>query len=148
MKKIKKNVLLFVTMSLLTSVTIVSCATDDVVDILLQKPSIIGKWEYSKTGTLVNGAETNLVDYTHATACSKDIIEFRLLNTGETTTYSNATSPCLEQKVSFAYTLEEPILVIVKGQTATNTYRLLSLTATELKYSDNTSNQLFVFKRI
>lgn len=138
----RKNLFLF--LSFLTiGLGFTSCNKDDAPE--EQEASLIGKWEYTKEGTVsANGVET-LVDYEHTPNCGKDNIEITS-NIVISNSYSlDISSQCELETISTNYSKNGNTLTITfSGQTYQATIK--TLTSTELKIYDD--DEVTVYKRI
>lgn len=128
----KKLSILFVAL-LASGLSLTSCNKDDA-----PAASLTGKWNYSKEGSVVNGAEV-LVDYADNEAgCAKDYTEFSGTNVITDVEYNTtATATCAPTTTTGTYVRSgNTLTVTIPGFTETAT--ILNLTATELKikYSD------------
>jgi hypothetical protein len=93
-----KNLLKSLALTLLVTVSLVSCSKDD--DGVSTSGELLGKWEYSKTGIAVNGQE-QLENYEHQAGCSKDFVEFTATDLIDTDYFG---SNCTEFTDSNPYT--------------------------------------------
>lgn len=137
MKKIILMVISFVSLSSVTS-----CSKND------EAPSLLGKWEYSKTGTASNNQEV-LTDYVTAVGCSKNYSVFTATTIVD---HQFSGSVCTETISTLPYTKNGNTL-IVTGTSSNATFEIKTLNSTSLKiyYIDPNSPTTFyvtVFKRI
>jgi len=105
----------------------ISCSSDDDKG----SSSIIGKWEITKTGFLLNGNEI-LEDYEHQEGCSKDFTEFT--NDGKMYDYSyfNYGNGCEEDVYESNYSLSGNTLNII-GEEEDVQATILTLNSSTLK---------------
>jgi hypothetical protein len=138
-----KNVLKSLVLTMLVSVSIVSCSKSD--DGPSTSGNIVGKWEFFQEGASNNGQES-LQPYEHTTGCSKDFLQFTATNVIDT---SYEGSACTEFSDTGAYT-KVGNTVTVDGESVT----ILQLDGSTLKvratYSDGgtTVNFISVLKRV
>lgn len=143
MKKVTKAVLfLFV-----ASLSLSSCNKDDDNNAVSTSGNIVGKWEYSKEGTIVAGKEY-LTDYEHEAGCSKDYVEFKADGTSIDGEYDE---DCTLDTYSSTYVKSGNTITVEDGQSV----QILQLDASTLKtktvYDDsdtgNSITEIYVFKR-
>ncbi|MCZ8196101.1 MAG: lipocalin family protein [Flavobacterium sp.] len=127
MKNLKSLVLLF----LVATVSLVSCNKDD--DATPAAAALEGKWQYSKQGTIVNGQEV-LVDYDHATGCTKDYIEF--LSAGVFKEHSFFGTSCEEDIFTGTWVRNgSTVTATVDGEASPAEILELTSTTLKIKYS-------------
>ncbi|AWI26724.1 lipocalin-like domain-containing protein [Flavobacterium pallidum] len=115
-----KNVLKIAVLVL--SMAFVGCSSDD------DEASIVGKWNFSKEGLAAQGQEV-LSDYTHATGCTKDNVEFKADGTITDTFYDDA---CAATVTNGTYTKSGNTVVVTMDGEAT-TYEVKQLSGSSLK---------------
>ncbi|WP_417940637.1 hypothetical protein [Flavobacterium sp. RS13.1] len=145
------------TTSLLVLVTALffSCSNDDE---KTPEPTIIGKWEYYKDGSMNSAGEEYWVDYNKICTTQNNFIEFTASNFSET----NYSFGCQKYNNSGTYTnKDKEIRFFYNGNAeATFYYVILSVSETELKVKKiypgavyvskptATTTPLLLFKRI
>lgn len=123
MKKISILLVAFVALA------INSCSSDDNQN---NTASVAGKWEYTQTGSVINGAEV-LEAYNHTSGCNKDYIEFKSNGTFDDVWYSNGASGCTSANDPGTWTQNgETLTTIYPGQEA-SVGEILVLNDTTLK---------------
>jgi hypothetical protein len=96
---------------------------------------LTGKWDLSKTGTVINGTETLTDAPENQSGCSKDYLELKLDNTVNVGDYSSAVSACALTVQSGIYSRSHNNLTtVING--VTKTQDILNLTLKELKVKD------------
>ncbi|AWA30816.1 hypothetical protein HYN48_12410 [Flavobacterium magnum] len=113
---------------LVLSMSFVGCSSDD------DEASIVGKWNFSKEGLAAQGQEV-LTDYTHATGCTKDNVEFKADGTISETYYDDA---CAASTSNGTYTKSGNTVVVTMDGVAT-TYEVKQLSGSTLKVYDTES---------
>ncbi|TDO95428.1 lipocalin family protein [Flavobacterium sp. 245] len=94
-----------------------------------------GKWDLSKTGTVINGTETLIDAPENQSGCNKDYLELKLDNTVNIGDYSSAVSACALTVQSGIYSRSHNnITTVVNG--VTKTQDIVNLTLKELKVKD------------
>ena len=126
-----RSLLLALTLSIGLFTT--SCSNDDNEGETLVP--LEGKWDLSKTGTVINGTE-NLIDAPqNANNCRKDYIELKLDNTINVGDYDSTVSACALTVQSRIYSRSHNnITTVVNG--VTKTQDIVNLTLKELKVKD------------
>jgi hypothetical protein len=110
-----------------------SCSSDDNEGETLVP--LEGKWDLSKTGTVINGTETLVDPIENANNCSKDYIELKLDNTINVGNYDSAVTACALTVQSGIYSRSHNnITTVVNG--VTKTQDIVNLTLKELKVKD------------
>ncbi len=112
----KKTIYLFLAVVLTTSMSI-SCNSDDNGQGGNNSSLIVGKWEITKTGVLIEGEEV-LEDYEHQEGCNRDFTEFT--NNGKMLdyTYYNYGSGCEEDIYESVYSVSANSLnITTEGET-------------------------------
>jgi hypothetical protein len=110
-----------------------SCSNDDNEGETLVP--LTGKWDLSKTGTVINGTETLTDAPENQSGCSKDYLELKLDNTVNVGDYSSAVSACALTVQSGIYSRSHNNLTtVVNG--VTKTQDIVNLTLHELKVKD------------
>ena len=129
MKKLSILTLSFVALSM----SLVSCSKDDN-NGSTTSASLVGKWEYSKEGSTVNGQEV-LEAYTgNETGCSKDYIDVTATAVTDVD-YDSTNTPCEMTTYTINYTKTGNTLITTfNGMEFTST--IVTLTSTELKIKD------------
>ena len=97
--------------------------------------NIVGKWNLSKIGSIVNGQEV-LTDHPNEAACAKDNTEYKTDGTVVQTEYS---STCSTGSFSGTYTKNGNTLTEIYGSTIV--YTILQLDDTTLKIKDTETFQ-------
>lgn len=109
-----------------------SCSSDDDNGSGLGSNQIVGKWEYLRTGELVNGIEI-LEPWEHECSSKKDNVEFTSANEAfDIYHYSD----CSFSTDVFQYALEGDVLKMTytdNGTTITETVTVVTLNSTTLK---------------
>ncbi|WP_417940638.1 lipocalin family protein [Flavobacterium sp. RS13.1] len=123
MKKILSTSLL-----ILVTVLFFSCSSDDE---KTTEPTIIGKWEFYKLGSVNSNGIENLVDYNNYCTSENDNIEFTTSNFSETYHGSN----CQKNAGGGTYTNENNTIRFYysKNNEGSYYYEIISLSASELK---------------
>lgn len=106
---------LFVLFVFAASAIFVSCSSDD--DNASNESLIIGKWEFSQAGSVLNGQEI-LLPYDHeAPECGKDFLEFRANGIGlETYFYYDDNEDCTQDTEGFIYSIAgNDITLLIDG---------------------------------
>jgi hypothetical protein len=94
-----------------------------------------GKWDLSKTGTVINGTEQLVDAPQNANNCRKDYIELKVDNTINVGDYDSAVTACALTVQSGIYSRSHNnITTVVNG--VTKTQDIVNLTLTELKVKD------------
>lgn len=131
MKKLLKLTALF----LLFITASTSCNKND--DDNQVQASIIGKWNYTSAGEVVNGQEV-LSAYDHSAGCNKDNFEFKADGTGIQTEYN---SSCVPNTYLSTYTKVGDILTQTEsGETFTSTILQLDETTLKIRYTESIGN--------
>jgi len=129
MKKLSILTLSFVALSM----TLVSCSKDDN-NGSTTSASLVGKWEYSKEGSTVNGQEFLVAYMGNETGCSKDYIDVTATSVADVD-YDSTDNPCEMFTDTYSYTRTGNTLTLtVSGMEFTST--IVTLTSTELKIKD------------
>ncbi|MDR6968902.1 hypothetical protein J2X31_002928 [Flavobacterium arsenatis] len=123
MKKISILLVAFV------ALTFSSCGSDDNGT---NTASIIGKWEYSQTGDVIEGVEF-LETYDHTTGCNKDYIEFKSNGTFDDVWYSNGASGCTSDNDSGTWAQNGVTITTAYGEQDAEEGEILTLNETTLK---------------
>lgn len=146
--KIKKLALLFVSVGLLLS----SCSSNDNDENSSEtKASIIGKWELTKHGNILNGSEL-LLTISPDGGCSNDQIEFLENGNYKELQYEYANSKCKEYNNDGTWSKSDNILKTKDILNNEFTYEILKLNETTLrlkitKGNDNSIYALTEFTR-
>ncbi|MTH18005.1 lipocalin family protein [Flavobacterium sp. LC2016-01] len=94
-----------------------------------------GKWDLSKTGTVINGTETLSDAPQNQSGCNSDYLELKLDNTVNVGDYSSAVSACALTVQSGIYSRSHNNLTtVING--VTKTQDIVNLTLKELKVKD------------
>lgn len=141
----KKRIILFLSV-LLIGLSLSSCGGDDAPS---TSGDIVGKWEFSKEGEIINGNEM-LYNYEHQLGCAKDNIEFKADGTYADFYFYEG----CELEISFGeYTKSGTTLFTDNGFETFET-TILKLDSTTLKvkttYNDEGEiySEVYVFKRV
>ena len=141
----KKIIVLFVAIAT-TGFTLTSCSKDD--DGGINQANLIGKWEYSKEGEVIDGQEL-LIDYDHSPGCAKDYNEF--LSNGtlrDVGYYSNGVNPCVEDIFNSTWSVSgNNIITTVLGVTYTAEVVTLNATTLKMKYVDEDGTYITVYTK-
>lgn len=123
--------------------TTVSCSSDD-----NEGETLIpleGKWDLSKTGTVINGTETLTDAPQNQSGCNSDYMELKLDNTVNMGDYSSLVSACALTVQSGIYSRSHNNLTtVVNG--VSKTQDIVNLTFKELKLRD-ASGAITVYTR-
>ena len=132
-----KNIKILLVTAIIAAFSLTSCNKDD--NNSTPSTSLVGKWNYSKEGTVVNGQEV-LIDYTdNETGCSKDYVQFTATNTFSDIDYDSSEAPCEMFTTTGTYSKSGSTVTLTSGGfTVSGT--ILNLTATELKVKDTQGN--------
>lgn len=113
--------------------TATSCSNDDNEGETLVP--LAGKWDLSKTGTVVGGNEQLIDPIENQSGCNKDYLELKLDNTVNVGDYSSAVSACALTVQSGIYSRSHNNLTtVVNG--VSKTQDIVNLTLKELKLRD------------
>ena len=122
--------LLKITSIFLVLISVMSCSKED--DDKTVNPSLVGKWEYEKIGSINSSGEEVLASYVHACATKKDFVEFTQASFSDTSFGGG----CETYTANYpSYSKNDNIVrFYTNGNTeASFYYEILSLTETELK---------------
>lgn len=95
-----------------------------------QAASIVGKWQYTKTGTITNNEEV-LNDYPHTPGCTKDYIEILSPNIVKSHEFDNP--DCDETIKTGTWSRSNNTLVVTYPDEPNTNGEILELTSTTLK---------------
>jgi Lipocalin-like domain len=123
MKKISVLLIAFVTLAFS------SCSSDDNGN---STASIVGKWEYTQTGEVIEGVEV-LETYDHTAGCDKDYMEFKSDGTFDDVWYSNGTSGCTSDNDSGTWAQNGTTITTAYGEQDPEEGEILILNETTLK---------------
>ena len=119
--------LLKLTSIFLVFISVVSCSKDD--DKVVE-PSIVGKWEFSKSIIYNAQNQEELIDYTHKCSTNKDFLQF----TTGTMNDSYSQSNCQSDTDQYSYIVDQDVIRFYKGQILTPySLKIISLTDEEFK---------------
>lgn len=145
--------LLKITSIFLVLISVMSCSKED--DDKTVNPSLVGKWEYDKIGTINSSGEEVLNSYVHACSTKKDFVEFTETTFSETT-FGGGCETYTANYPSYAKN-DNIVRFYTNGNAeASFYYEILSLTETELKVKSiytnvitgkASSTTVIVFKR-
>lgn len=125
--------LVFAALVITAGFLFVSCSSNDDDS---SPASIVGKWNYSKTITSVNGGSPSTQNYEgHEVGCDKDYQQFA--DGGifrDVVLYKNASDVCTEDANVSTWVKTGNTLTI-----GTSTYTISGLTSSELRYESTTS---------
>ena len=117
---------------LFVSFSFTSCSSDDDNNGGAGDATLVGSWEFSKSGYLVEGEEI-LEDYDHwAPECGLDHIVFNANNTGFAVEYDIWDDECEEWEDAFAWTLNGDVLTIEDDEDSAE-LDVIELTGSTLK---------------
>lgn len=140
----KNSFILFVSV---LALSLISCSKDD--DSVSTSGSIVGAWEYSKEGKVIDGKEY-LSNYENQTGCPKDVIGFYVEQTFEEVKFDvNCT---FERKYGYYYKSENTITYIKDDEFFSYTIKQLDLKILKLYSTYTENNQTFtnviIYKRV
>ena len=147
MKKLSIMLVAFVTLGLS------SCSSDDNSNDNNTTASLVGKWEFSQKGYIVDNIET-LQPYSHTTGCGKDYIEFKSNNTFEDLWYENSGTGCISESENGTWSQSGTTITTIYLGGSPETIEVVTLDATTLKVKDTyledgqTQIEITVFKRM
>lgn len=118
-----------------------SCNNDDTTTSVTENPTIVGKWEFSKEGTISNGQEV-MENYINECSTKKDYIQF--LESGVYNDYFYGTN-CAELVDTGNWTKSGNMLTNV---TENETVEILELTATSLKIKAVDGSDVYITQLI
>tara|TARA_R110000850_G_scaffold150497_1_gene273245 strand:+ start:158351 stop:158794 length:444 start_codon:yes stop_codon:yes gene_type:complete len=139
----KKLLVLFVIAS---SSIFVSCSKDDD-NGGGNEEKIVGKWEFSKEGSIVGGTEV-LVDYENeAPECGKDFIEFRADNTASQVYYFlDFNDECDSDEETATYSISgQNLNITANGESGIVEILTLNNTTLKIKVTEEFEGETFVF---
>ena len=122
MKNFKKVILI-----LTTVFSFIACSKEDETP----KSTLIGQWEYSKIGVMNSQNQEELYSYENGCSTKKDYIQFSSTNNF---TQTHHRTDCEAMAENSTYTSSNGIIHFYdQGVESSFYYRIISLTATELK---------------
>ena len=128
-----KNALKLTALFLLVTLSFTSCNKSDDNDGSTTSGNIVGKWNFSKEGGIVNGQEV-LGDYQHQTGCAKDNVEFKSNGSVVSTEYS---TNCAASTFTASYAKSgDTVTVTTSGDSTVLTILQLDSTTLKVKYTD------------
>ncbi|MHC0439428.1 lipocalin family protein [Flavobacterium sp. 3-210] len=122
----------------------VSCSNDD-----NEGETLIpleGKWNLSKTGTVVGGTETLIDAPQNQSGCDRDYLQLKLDNTATIGDYDSTVSACALTTQTGIYSRSHNNLTISITGGASTTQDIVNLTLSELKLRD-ASGKITVYTR-
>ncbi|MRX69205.1 Lipocalin-like domain-containing protein [Flavobacterium resistens] len=122
----------------------VSCSSDD-----NEGETLIpleGKWNLSKTGTVVGGTETLIDAPQNQSGCDRDYLQLKLDNTATIGDYDSTVSACALTTQTGIYSRSHNNLTISITGGASTTQDIVNLTLSELKLRD-ASGKITVYTR-
>jgi len=127
MKNFKKAILI-----LTTVFSFIACSKDDETPIVITpEPTIVGDWEYSKIGAMNSQNQEELYPYENGCPTKKDFIRFSSTNNF---TQTHHRTDCGAMVENSTYTSSNGTIHFYdQGVESSFYYRIISLTATELK---------------
>lgn len=137
----KNSKILFV-LALSLGMFATSCSSDD-----NEGETIVpiqGKYNLSKTGTIVSGEEVLVDAPQNASGCNRDYLDLRLSNTAVIGDYDGAN--CALVETTGTYVRSHNDLTITVGNTS-STSDIMNLTNKELKIKDKTTGVITVYTR-
>ncbi|MBS7256659.1 lipocalin family protein [Flavobacterium branchiicola] len=94
-----------------------------------------GKWNLSKTGSVIGGTETLIDAPENASGCNRDYLELKLDNTATIGDYDSAVSACaLTTKAGIYSRSHNNLTTVIDG--VSKTQDIVNLTLSELKVRD------------
>jgi hypothetical protein len=121
-----------------------SCSSDD--DSSSSSSELVGKWEYSQEGEIVNGVET-LMPYEHAEGCSKDFFQFLANGTGNDTSYFG--EDCQEFSFPLTWARSGNIVTLnILGISVPAEILTLNATTLKVKYTDEDGTFVDVYTKV
>ena len=134
MKSLLKFIFFFV-----VTIALNSCSRDED-NTTEKKPTIVGKWEFSKSIIYNAQNQEELIDYTHKCSTNKDFLQF----TTRTMNDSYSQSNCQSDTDQYSYIVDKDVIRFYKGQILTPySLKIISLTDEEFKVqwiSNSTGN--------
>lgn len=131
-----KSIKLFLAVVIASAFTMTSCSNDDDNGISTDG-EILGKWNYARTMTNLNGIE-NSENHSHEAGCAKDYQEF---STGsvfrDVVLFKNASNACSEDSEAGTWTKNGNTLTLTGNQAGT--YEITRLDGSELHYRSTTT---------
>lgn len=100
---------------------------------------LAGKWNLSKTGTIVGNTETLVDAPENASGCDKDYLNLKIDNTVTTGDFESVLGSCAETTRNGIYSRSHNDLTIVIDN-VTTTQDIVNLTLSELKLKDDSGN--------
>ena len=124
MKSLLKFIFFFV-----VTIALNSCSRDED-NTTEKKPTIVGKWEFSKSIIYNAQNQEELIDYTHKCSTHKDFLQF----TTGTMNDSYSQSNCQSDTDQYSYIVDKDVIRFYKGQILTPySLKIISLTDEEFK---------------
>ena len=133
----KKNILFFVLVIGISSI-FVSCSKSD----SNNSPSIVGKWEYSQEGEILNNQEV-LTDYQNTSGCEKDFVEFKSDNSFSDVNFNLSGSVCSPDITTGTYTQSGNSIITTSGNLSV-TNQIITVNTTTLKVKYTSDSHLYV----
>jgi hypothetical protein len=141
MKKVTKAFLVV----FVSSLFLASCSKDDDNNSVSTSGNIVGKWEHTKDGVIVNNQEI-LEDYVHEAGCAKDNVEFKANNIVISTEYS---SSCVANVYSQSYAKNGNTLTVTDGTDSTVlTVLQLDANTLKVKYIDDSEGSSVTYVEV
>lgn len=119
-----------------------SCNNDDTTTTVTENPTIVGKWEFSKEGTLSSNGQEVMENYINECSTKKDYIQF--LESGVYNDYFYGTN-CSELVDTGNWTKSGNMLTNV---TENETVEIIELTATSLKIKAVDGSDVYITQLI
>lgn len=133
-------------LTVLTFAVFTSCSSDD--DNGENQAIIVGSWEYSQEGTVIDGEEV-LEPYDHgAPECGNDFVEFQANGTAvETSFFANMVSECETETFTFSYVVNGQQITLDGIDDEAVNAEILTLNSTTLKIrtSEEIGGETFVY---
>lgn len=136
---------LFVLFVFAASAMFVSCSSDD--DNGGNEEKIIGKWEFTQDGTIVDGQEILVPYENEAPECGKDFVEFRTNNTArQVEFFLDFNEECDSDTVNATYSISGKNITITSGgETGTLEILTLNNTTLKIKSTEEFGGETFIF---
>tara|TARA_R110002072_G_scaffold117281_3_gene248167 strand:- start:387 stop:827 length:441 start_codon:yes stop_codon:yes gene_type:complete len=136
---------LFVLFVFAASAMFVSCSSDD--DNGGNEEKIIGKWEFTQEGTIVDGQEVLLPYENDAPECGKDFIDFKADNTVQSVIFFlDFNEECDSETDTGTYSVSgKNITLTTGGETVVAEIVTLNNTTLKVKVTEEFGGETFIF---